>query len=128
MSTRSRSISSTRSRGRRSPGSAIVTELWETRSAPADNRGNVEVTDHPFRLAPPKNGSVLRIIEYPPDKERLAALEAPRASADDGSRHGAAFEVLAKNTLDDGFDASPALVDGEIFLRGYKYLYAIAQP
>jgi outer membrane protein assembly factor BamB len=29
---------------------------------------------------------------------------------------------------DDGFDASPALVDGEIFLRGYKYLYAIAQP
>jgi hypothetical protein len=36
--------------------------------------------------------------------------------------------VLAKNTLDDGFDASPALVDNEIFLRGQKYLYAIAQP
>ena len=40
---------------------------------------------------------------------------------------GPAFEVLAKNTLDDGFDASPALVDNEMFLRGYKYLYAIAQ-
>ena len=24
------------------------------------------------------------------------------------------------------FDASPALVDNEIFLRGYKHLYAIA--
>jgi hypothetical protein len=36
--------------------------------------------------------------------------------------------VLAKNTLDDGFDASPALVDSEMYLRGYKYLYAIAQP
>ncbi len=24
--------------------------------------------------------------------------------------------------------ASPALVDGEIFLRGYKHLYAIAAP
>jgi outer membrane protein assembly factor BamB len=43
-------------------------------------------------------------------------------------KSGPTFEVLAKNTLDDGFDASPALVDGEIFLRGYKYLYAIAQP
>lgn len=42
---------------------------------------------------------------------------------------GPTFEVLAKNTLDDGFDASPALVDNEIYLRGYKHLYAIAhQP
>jgi outer membrane protein assembly factor BamB len=41
-------------------------------------------------------------------------------------RHGPTFEVLAKNSLDDGFDASPTLVDGEIFMRGYRYLYAIA--
>jgi outer membrane protein assembly factor BamB len=40
-------------------------------------------------------------------------------------RHGPAFEVLAKNRLDDGFDASPALVDGEIYMRGYRYLYSI---
>jgi outer membrane protein assembly factor BamB len=43
-------------------------------------------------------------------------------------KSGPTFEVLAKNTLDDGFDASPALVDNEMFLRGYEYLYAIAQP
>jgi outer membrane protein assembly factor BamB len=42
-------------------------------------------------------------------------------------RSGPAFEVLAKNVLDDGFDASPALVDNEIYLRGYKHLYAIAE-
>jgi outer membrane protein assembly factor BamB len=42
-------------------------------------------------------------------------------------RHGSTFEVLAKNKLDDGFDASPALVDNEIFLRGYEHLYAIAE-
>lgn len=41
-------------------------------------------------------------------------------------RHGPKYEVLAKNTLDDGFDASPALVDNEMFMRGYKYLYGIA--
>lgn len=43
-------------------------------------------------------------------------------------KSGPAFEVLATNTLDDGFDASPALVDNEIYLRGNKYLYAIAEP
>ena len=43
-------------------------------------------------------------------------------------KSGPAFEVLATNTLDDGFDASPALVDNEIFLRGHKFLYAIATP
>ena len=40
-------------------------------------------------------------------------------------RHGPKFEVLATNRLDDGFDASPALVDDEIYLRGYRYLYSI---
>ena len=39
--------------------------------------------------------------------------------------NGPTFEVLAKNTLDDGFDASPALVDNTIYMRGYKSLYAI---
>lgn len=42
-------------------------------------------------------------------------------------RSGPTFEVLAKNILDDGFDASPALVDNEIFLRGNKYLYCIGE-
>ena len=42
-------------------------------------------------------------------------------------RHGDQYEVLASNTLDDGFDASPAVVDDEIYLRGYRYLYAIAE-
>jgi len=41
-------------------------------------------------------------------------------------KQGGTYEVLAKNGLDDGFDASPALVDGEIYLRGYRYLYSIA--
>jgi outer membrane protein assembly factor BamB len=40
-------------------------------------------------------------------------------------RQGSKYEVLAKNTLQDGFDASPALVDNDIYMRGYKYLYAI---
>jgi outer membrane protein assembly factor BamB len=42
-------------------------------------------------------------------------------------RHGPKFEILAENTLADGFDASPAAVDRELYLRGYRYLYAIAE-
>jgi hypothetical protein len=69
----------------RKPGSAIVMELWETRATPADNRGNADAIARDFRLPPPKNGSVFRVIEYPPDSERLKALAAERAGADDGS-------------------------------------------
>src|SRR6266566_4825381 len=73
----------------RSPGSAVVTELWETRMMPAENGGNAEATDHAFRLAPPKNGTVFRVIEYPPDRPRLPAP--PRLSQDQlgGLRHRA---------------------------------------
>jgi outer membrane protein assembly factor BamB len=42
-------------------------------------------------------------------------------------QNGLAFEQLAANRLDDGFDASPALVDSEIYLRGNRYLYCIAE-
>jgi hypothetical protein len=42
-------------------------------------------------------------------------------------KHGPKYEVLAKNKLDDGFDASPALVDNEILLRGYQFLYNVAE-
>jgi outer membrane protein assembly factor BamB len=40
-------------------------------------------------------------------------------------RNGKRYEVLASNRLDDGFDASPALVDNAIYLRGYRYLYCL---
>lgn len=39
---------------------------------------------------------------------------------------GPKLELLATNRLDDGFDASPAVVDREIYLRGRKHLYRIS--
>jgi outer membrane protein assembly factor BamB len=42
-------------------------------------------------------------------------------------RHGPKLEVVAENVLDDGFDASASLVDGELFLRGRKSLYCLAE-
>jgi len=40
---------------------------------------------------------------------------------------GKEFKVLATSTLDDGFDASPAIVDNELYLRGRKFLYRISK-
>lgn len=42
-------------------------------------------------------------------------------------RHGPTFERLAVNHLDDGFDASPAIVGDELYLRGRKALYRISR-
>lgn len=39
---------------------------------------------------------------------------------------GPQLKVLATNRLDDAFDASPAVVDGELYLRGAKHLYRIS--
>jgi hypothetical protein len=37
------------------------------------------------------------------------------------------FEIPATNTLDDGIDASPAIVGKQLLLRGAKYLYCIEE-
>lgn len=42
-------------------------------------------------------------------------------------KKGEKLEILAKNKLDDLFSASPAIVGKELFLRGSKYLYCIAE-
>ena len=41
---------------------------------------------------------------------------------------GPAYEVLATNVLDDDFDASAVMVGNDMYLRGRKYLYSIAEP
>jgi outer membrane protein assembly factor BamB len=43
-------------------------------------------------------------------------------------RQSDTFDVLATNQLDEKFDASPAAVGKELFLRGQSHLYCIAEP
>ena len=103
---------------KRSTGSVVVTELWETTASPADNRGNEDAIKRGFRLPPPKGGSVFRIIEYPPDKERLAALAAELAKPDDGSGRAAAAD--RGNPRHAGFHKTSS-VDYAIVLSGEIY-------
>jgi hypothetical protein len=43
-------------------GGLQLTELWETRSAPADNAGNGNAADHERRIEPVGSGTVFRIL------------------------------------------------------------------
>lgn len=42
-------------------------------------------------------------------------------------QHGPYFKILAENKLDDSFNASPAIVGSELYLRGGQHLYCIAE-
>jgi Cupin domain len=102
----------------RTKGSAIVHELWETTSTPADNRGGGDAIQRGHRLPPPQNGSVLRIIEYPPDSERLSAIAREQHLPDDGSGRAAASD--RNNPRHAGFHKT-ATIDYAIVLEGEIY-------
>ncbi len=42
-------------------------------------------------------------------------------------KDGIEFNVVSQNQLDDNFDASPAVVGNQLFLRGLKALYCVAE-
>ena len=100
----------------RTKGSAIVHELWETTGTPADNRGNADAVARGHRLPPPRNGSVFRVIEYPPDSERLAAIARENVLPDDSGR--AATDRY--NPRHPGFHKT-ATIDYAIVLSGEIY-------
>ena len=50
------------------PGLAL-TDLWETQAAPASNTGGADAAERPVHLEPPKNGTILRVVEFPPDSQ-----------------------------------------------------------
>ena len=68
------------------PGLAL-TDLWETDSAPANNAGNHDTVVRPVNLEPPKCGTVLRIVEFPPDKVWRNNADAATAFSSIGAGH-----------------------------------------
>lgn len=96
------------------PGLAL-TDLWETGGAPADNGGRADAAARPIRLEPPPRGSILRIVEFPPDK-------AWRGSADSLT----AFNSIGAGHAKDQSSGDPmmhttATVDYLIILKGEIY-------
>ena len=65
-----------------------VTEIWTTDSMPADNRAAKDPCKVPAQLAPPKRGTVVRVVEFPPDKLWIKSADRDQAFASMG-RSGA---------------------------------------
>lgn len=96
------------------PGLAL-TDLWETTSSPADNDGHADAAARTIHLEPPTNGTLFRIVEFPPDSSR------PRNS--DG-REG--FKAIGAAHAQDKHSADPMMhktstVDYIIVLQGQIY-------
>ncbi len=68
------------------PGLAL-TDLWETGAAPASNAGDKDAAERPVRLEPPKNGTILRIVEFPPDSAWRQGADAKEAFRSIGAGH-----------------------------------------
>lgn len=68
------------------PGLAL-TDLWETTDSPADNRGSADAGARKVRLEPPPKGSILRIVEFPPDAEWRKNVDANAAFGSIGAAH-----------------------------------------
>ena len=55
-----------------------VTDFWKTASTPADNGTGTgkDPCSVPTQVAPPENGSVFRVVQFPPDQEWAAKAAA----------------------------------------------------
>jgi hypothetical protein len=62
-----------------------VTEIWNTDSTPADNRKAKDPCKTPVQLAPPKRGTVVRVVEFPPDQRWIKSADRNKAFASMGS-------------------------------------------
>jgi quercetin dioxygenase-like cupin family protein len=96
------------------PGLAL-TDLWETSAAPADNDGHADAAARPVRLEPPKNGTVLRVVEFPPDSAWRHNADARAGFKSIGAAH-----VVAKSSSDPMMHRT-STVDYAIVLKGEIY-------
>ena len=96
------------------PGLAL-TDLWETKGAPASNEGSADAAERPVHLEPPKNGTLVRIVEFPPDATR----------PQDSDSH-AGFKAIGAGHAQDKHSSDPMMhrtstVDYIIVLKGEIY-------
>jgi mannose-6-phosphate isomerase-like protein (cupin superfamily) len=118
-----------------------VTELWET-SVPADNAGRSDAGNRKVRLEPPKNGTLFRIVEFPPDAQwqnrpdardwakALDASHAPDRSSRDPMMHKTStvdYIVVLKGEIHAILDKGETLLrPGDVFIqRGTNHSWSV---
>ncbi len=96
------------------PGVAL-TDLWRTKSSPASNSGNADAAAGKIVLEPPSNGTIVRIVEFPPDTMWRKSANAKKAFASIGA--GGAPDHASS----DAMMHATATVDYIIVLKGEIY-------
>jgi len=69
-----------------------VTDLWKTRSTPADLKIAEDTVTLPIELAPPERGTVLRVVEFAPDADWMGTVDPGAAFASMGESGSAALD------------------------------------
>jgi hypothetical protein len=118
-----------------------VTELWET-SVPADNAGKSDAGNRKVRLEPPKQGTLFRIVEFPPDSQwqnradardwakALDATHAPDRSSADPMMHKTStvdYIVVLRGEIYAILDKGETLLKpGDVFIqRGTNHSWSV---
>ncbi|MGE0748329.1 MAG: cupin domain-containing protein [Rhodospirillales bacterium] len=102
------------------PGVAIH-NVWRVFESPAGLAGNEDTTKDTIGLLPPKNGSVFRVINFPPEKDWIGSVD--RAAAH------ASFSALGAGHAADASEKPPhplmhktESIDYGLVLEGEIYL------
>ena len=93
------------------PGLAL-TDLWETGGAPASNQGDKDAAARPVRLEPPKNGTILRIVEFPPDSAWRGATDGRAGFKAIGAGHSSEYWMRAQTKEHAATRNSPRVCSG----------------
>ncbi|WP_315831755.1 cupin domain-containing protein [Bradyrhizobium prioriisuperbiae] len=96
------------------PGVAL-TDLWRTKTSPASNIGNADTATGKIKLEPPESGTILRIVEFPPDKAWRDTANAATAFKSIGAGHA------PDHASGDPMMHTTATVDYIIVLQGAIY-------
>jgi mannose-6-phosphate isomerase-like protein (cupin superfamily) len=96
------------------PGVAL-TDLWRTATSPASNEGNADAAEGQIKLEPPSEGTILRIVEFPPDAQWRQSANAKAAFASIGA------DGAPDHSSDDPMTHTTATVDYIIVLKGEIY-------
>jgi hypothetical protein len=92
-----------------------VTDLWKTYGAPAELAGDADPCGSPITLAPPPNGTLFRIVEFPPDAAYLATWNRDDAFASLGESGKSAID--ASSSRHPGMHRTPT-VDYAVVISG----------
>lgn len=98
------------------PG-VVFHNMWTTESAPSRYDGPVETASPDMPLPPPTNGTVFRIIEFPPEKQYIDTVD-PDMAKGAFSEYGADKALDASDTKRHPFMHKTDTVDYGIVLDG----------